>query len=82
MIKSAIKKYFTDFFDHWDVNSQDDDIHKMSTGKASFILLKLIIKLSKDNGPILIDQPEDNLDNRSVSKELVDFLKDKKEKDK
>lgn len=50
----------------------------MSTGKASFILLKLIIKLSKDNGPILIDQPEDNLDNRSVSKELVDFLKDKK----
>ncbi len=77
--KSAIKKIFTDFFfDHWDVNSQDDDIHKMSTGKASFILLKLIIKLSKDNGPILIDQPEDNLDNRSVSKELVDFLKDKK----
>lgn len=77
--KSAIKKIFTDFFfDHWDVNSQDDDIHKMSTGKASFILLKLIIKLSKDNGPILIDQPEDNLDNRSVSKELVEFLKEKK----
>lgn len=77
--KSAIKKIFTDFFfDHWDVNSQDDDIHKMSTGKASFILLKLIIKLSKDDAPILIDQPEDNLDNRSVSKELVEFLKEKK----
>lgn len=77
--KDAIKKIFTDFFfDHWDVKSQGDDIHKMSTGKASFVLLKLIIKLSKENGPILIDQPEDNLDNRSVSKELVDFLKDKK----
>lgn len=77
--KDAIKKVFTDFFfDHWDVKSQGDDIHKMSTGKASFVLLKLIIKLSKENGPILIDQPEDNLDNRSVSKELVDFLKEKK----
>lgn len=38
----------------------------------------MIIKLSKENGPILIDQPEDNLDNRSVSKELVEFLKEKK----
>ncbi|HCD9236672.1 TPA: ATP-binding protein, partial [Elizabethkingia anophelis] len=75
-IKDACKAILTDyFFDHWDVKSDNDDIHKMSTGKASFVLLKLIIKLSKDNGPILIDQPEDNLDNRSVSKELVEYLK-------
>ena len=74
--RDACKKILTDlFFDHWDVKSDNDDIHKMSTGKASFVLLKLIIKLSKDNGPILIDQPEDNLDNRSVSRELVEYLK-------
>ncbi|PKF72321.1 hypothetical protein CW752_16685 [Chryseobacterium sp. PMSZPI] len=74
--RDACKKILTDyFFDHWDVKSDDDDIHKMSTGKASFVLLKLIIKLSKDNGPILIDQPEDNLDNRSVSRDLVEYLK-------
>ncbi|MDQ1806010.1 hypothetical protein RAH57_18650 [Chryseobacterium sp. CKR4-1] len=74
--RDACKKVLTDyFFDHWDVKSDNDDIHKMSTGKASFVLLKLIIKLSKDDGPILIDQPEDNLDNRSVSKELVEYLK-------
>lgn len=78
-VKDACEKIFTDFFfDHWDVKSQGDDIHKMSTGKASFVLLKLIIKLSKEDGPILIDQPEDNLDNRSVSHELVEFLKEKK----
>ena len=78
--KEACKKMMTDFFyDHWDVKSDSDDIHKMSTGKASFILLKLIIKLSRDKGPILIDQPEDNLDNRSVSKELVEYLKEKKQ---
>ena len=77
--KEACKRILTDyFFDHWDVKSDNDDIHKMSTGKASFILLKLIVKLSKDKGPILIDQPEDNLDNRSVSKELVEYLKEKK----
>lgn len=77
--KESCKKVLTDFFfDHWDVKSDNDDIHKMSTGKASFILLKLIIKLSNENAPILIDQPEDNLDNRSVSKELVNFLKEKK----
>ncbi|MPS72083.1 MAG: hypothetical protein E2590_02935 [Chryseobacterium sp.] len=74
--RDACKKILTDyFFDHWDVKSDDDDIHKMSTGKASFVLLKLIIKLSKDDGPILIDQPEDNLDNRSVSRKLVEYLK-------
>ena len=77
--KEACKKILTDFFyDHWDVMSDKDDIHSMSTGKASFILLKLMIKLSKEKGPILIDQPEDNLDNRSVSKELVEYLKQKK----
>lgn len=66
------------FFDHWEVMSGDDTIHNMSTGKASFVLLKLIIKLSKSEAPILIDQPEDNLDNRSISTELVNYLRDKK----
>jgi hypothetical protein len=66
------------FFDHWEVKAGSDTIHNMSTGKASFVLLKLIIKLSKSEAPILIDQPEDNLDNRSISTELVNYLRDKK----
>jgi hypothetical protein len=66
------------FFDHWEVKSGSNNIHNMSTGKASFVLLKLIIKLSKSEAPILIDQPEDNLDNRSISTELVNYLRDKK----
>jgi len=75
----ACKKILDDFFfDHWEVISEGDTIHKMSTGKASFVLLKLIIKLSASKAPILIDQPEDNLDNRSVSKDLVTYLRDKK----
>jgi len=77
--REAIKKILDDFFfDHWDITYKNDTIHKMSTGKASFVLLKVMIKLSSVKGPILIDQPEDNLDNRSVTNEIVEYLKEKK----
>lgn len=66
------------FFDHWDITYKNDTINKMSTGKASLVLLKVMIKLSDIKGPILIDQPEDNLDNRSVTNELIEYLKEKK----
>jgi len=75
----AIKMLLDDYYyDYWEVSSNQDTLYKMSTGKASFIILKLIIGLSKSKAPILIDQPEDNLDNRSITKELVDYLKNKK----
>lgn len=77
--QDAIKRILIDyFFDHWDITYRSDTIHKMSTGKASLVLLKVMIKLSSIKGPILIDQPEDNLDNRSVTNELVQYLKEKK----
>jgi len=40
--------------------------------------LKLILAESEDTWPILIDQPEDNLDSRSITNEIVPFLKKKK----
>lgn len=76
----AIKDLLNDnYFDYWEVSSNNDTLYKMSAGKASFIILKLIIGLSKSDAPILIDQPEDNLDNRSITKELVEYLKSKKQ---
>jgi predicted ATPase len=75
IIKVLEQKFF---FDHWDITYKNDTIHKMSTGKASLVLLKVMIKLSGIRGPILIDQPEDNLDNRSVTNELIEYLKEKK----
>ncbi len=75
----AVKDLLEDrYFDYWEVSSNNDTLYKMSTGKASFIILKLIVGLSKSKSPILIDQPEDNLDNRSITKELVEYLKLKK----
>jgi len=50
----------------------------MTPGKRALFLLKLILAESGDLWPILIDQPEDNLDSRSITKEIVPFLKSKK----
>lgn len=55
-----------------------DEISQMSQGKKSFVLLKLLIELDGSRCPILLDQPEDDLDNRSIYNDLVRFIKEKK----
>ncbi|ABQ07739.1 TrlF family AAA-like ATPase [Flavobacterium johnsoniae] len=75
----AVKELLDDyFFDYWKITYKEDKLGEMSTGKASFVILMLIIGLSKSKAPILIDQPEDNLDNRSITLDLVSYLKNKK----
>jgi predicted ATPase len=77
--KTAIKLILDDyFFDYWEITYKNDKLGEMSTGKASFVILMLIIGLSKSKAPILIDQPEDNLDNRSITTDLVNYLRSKK----
>lgn len=78
-ISNAIKILLADyFFDYWEITYKNDRLGEMSTGKASFVILMLIIGMSKSKAPILIDQPEDNLDNRSITTDLVNYLKNKK----
>ena len=78
-IPDTIKLVLDDyFFDYWQITYKNDKLGKMSTGKASFVILMLIIGLSKSKAPILIDQPEDNLDNRSITTDLVNYLRNKK----
>ncbi len=62
----------------YQVKMDDDDINEMSPGKKAIVLLKLLINLAESTCPILIDQPEDDLDNRSVFEELIPFIKEKK----
>ena len=50
----------------------------MSQGKQAFVILKLLLEFSKKECPILIDQPEDSLDNRAIYNELVKYLIAKK----
>lgn len=74
-----LKKLYSDcFYINYIVRYKDDDIAMMSPGKRGLVLLNLILHLSNSSHPILIDQPEDNLDNRTIYDQLKDFVRHKK----
>lgn len=62
----------------YQVKMDGDLIDDMSPGKKALVLLKMLINLAESKCPILIDQPEDDLDNRSIFYELIPFIKEKK----
>lgn len=62
----------------FELTYQDDKFIEMSQGKQAFVILKLLLEFSDKKCPILIDQPEDSLDNRAIYSELVEYLKTKK----
>lgn len=63
----------------YNVDYESDNLLDMSPGKRSFVVLKLLLDFSDKKCPILIDQPEDNLDNRAIYNELVKYIREKKE---
>jgi len=66
------------FYIEYDLQQGNDRLLQMSPGKRGIILFELFLQLSNATTPILIDQPEDNLDNRTVYQELNNFVKKKK----
>lgn len=64
----------------YDLIYQGDSFRSMSPGKQAFVILKLLLDFSKRECPILIDQPEDSLDNRAIYTELVAYLREKKKR--
>ncbi len=60
------------------VKMDNDPIDVMSPGKKALVFLKILISLADSKCPILIDQPEDDLDNRSIYEDLIEFIKVKK----
>ena len=60
------------------IKYKGDNILQMSPGKRGLVLLQIILHISNASHPILIDQPEDNLDNRTIYDELKQFVKLKK----
>lgn len=63
---------------NYDIVYQNDRLSQMSPGKRSFVILQPLLEFSNKKCPILIDQPEDNLDNRAIFKDLVTYLRTKK----
>lgn len=77
--RNALTSLLEDYFYiNYDLIQNGDPIFHMSPGKRGLVLLQLFLHLSNSKHPILIDQPEDNLDNRTIYKELNEFIKNKK----
>ena len=80
-LKDAYKLLYADYFGiDFLVTYKNDSIVHMSPGKRGLVLLSLMLELSNSTHPILIDQPEDNLDNRTIYSELKDFVRKCKSK--
>lgn len=58
----------------------DSHLEELSPGERGIVLLVFYLALSKENMPIIIDQPEDNLDNQSVFDKLVPCICEAKNK--
>ncbi len=54
------------------------NLESLSPGEKGALLLVFYLMLDQDDIPLVIDQPEDNLDNESVAKILVKFIKEAK----
>lgn len=75
LIKELLGVYH---FINFNIIEDEEELGSMSPGKKSFALLKVLIESDKSRWPILLDQPEDDLDANSISKSLARFLKEKK----
>lgn len=73
--------FSTNWYDYqYDIKYEEDTFSKMSPGKQAFIILRLLLNVSTKDCPILIDQPEDSLDNRAIYHELVKYIRQTKTK--
>lgn len=58
-----------------------DDIEQLSPGTRGIVLLLLYLAIdSEDDRPLIIDQPEENLDPQSIFQELVHRFRDAKKR--
>jgi DNA repair ATPase RecN len=92
-IASQLKKEYTEQnFDNWlyftkyynisySIKFSDIELQNLSPGVKGVALLILFLELDRDDKrPILIDQPEENLDNRSVYITLMRYFREAKKR--
>ena len=56
------------------------NLNELSPGEKGLLLLVFYLQLDRDNIPLVIDQPEDNLDNESIYKVLAVCIRQAKKK--
>lgn len=60
----------------YSIKYQGTNIELLSPGKKGIVLLLMYLALDTESGiPLIIDQPEENLDNKSVYNYLIDYFK-------
>lgn len=64
----------------YDLRQNRKSLDTLSPGEKGALLLVFYLVLDNEDIPLLIDQPEDNLDNNSVAQVLVPFIRTAKKK--
>jgi ABC-type lipoprotein export system ATPase subunit len=64
----------------YDLKVDQKDLSELSPGERGGLLLIFYLMLDRQDIPLVIDQPEDNLDNKSVYESLVTFIKQAKKR--
>jgi AAA domain len=68
--------YSLDYYDiEYGIKYEGTVLDKLSPGKKGVVLLLIYLTIDKDYRPLIIDQPEENLDNRSVYSTLVEYFR-------
>jgi ABC-type lipoprotein export system ATPase subunit len=84
--KEKTQKNFDDWFYDtepfavsYSIKYDDKDLQLLSPGEKGVVLLLLYLEAEReDNRPLVIDQPDDNLDNLSVYPSLVEYFRNRK----
>ena len=72
--------YNIEFLDSIMLNDDDETLFRnMTGGQKAISMLELIFKFDKNKYPILLDQPEDDLDTSGVANNIVKFIQRQKE---
>lgn len=78
-LQNAVDLLLRDYLSYsFSVQQAEEDIFQMSPGKQGLVLLEIFLHMSNSPYPVLIDQPEDNLDNRTIYSHLVQYIRHRK----
>jgi ATPase subunit of ABC transporter with duplicated ATPase domains len=71
-------RYEIDYLNSVKTSEEDTHFKDMTGGQKAIALLELVFRFDDEKYPILIDQPEDDLDVVGVATDLVNFIKSEK----
>jgi len=90
IVNQIRKDFYSDFYEYlfgidylvpnYELKLDNKNVSELSPGEKGALLLIFYLLLDQDDIPLIIDQPEENLDNQSVYKILVPFVKEAKKR--